>query len=245
TITDLDGYYAIKVPSGNVALSYSFIGYTPEERLLGSNTVNVHMNQEIQNLDEVIVIGYGVQKKSSLTGSVTSVTSSSILGGIPGVSGNISKLLNGKVAGVSVSSISGTPEGRFQISIRGAATPLDFEKKPLFIINGQVFTGDISDLDPSIIQNMVILKDAEATAIYGSRGANGVVIVETQPGAFKSTQAPFKGADIDASFLEAANQSSSIRNNFSDYAFWHPDLMTDGEGKASFEVVFPDDVTSW
>jgi TonB-dependent SusC/RagA subfamily outer membrane receptor len=245
TITDIDGYYSIKVPPGNVALSYSFVGFMPEDRLLGTNTTNVHMNQDINRMEEVVVVGYGVQKKSNITASFSTVTSSSLLGGIPGVSGNISRLLNGKMAGVSVSSFSGTPEGQFQISIRGTSTPLAFEKTPLFIINGQVFTGDISELDPSIIQNMVILKDEEATAIYGSRGANGVVIVETQPGAFKSTQAPFKGADYDETFLEAASQSSSIRANFSDYAFWQPDLLTDKEGKASFEVVFPDDVTSW
>jgi len=90
TVTDLDGYYSIKVPSGNVALSFSFIGYIPEDRMLGQDVINVHMSPAEMRMDEVVVIGYGVQKKSNLTASVTSVTTSSILGGIPGVSGNIS-----------------------------------------------------------------------------------------------------------------------------------------------------------
>ena len=245
TVTDINGYYSIKVPIGNVALSYSFVGYNPEDRMLGNSVINVHLNPALLALEEVVVIGYGVQRKSDLTGSVATLTSGNLLGGIPGVSGNISQRLQGQVAGVSISSFGGTAEGKFHISIRGTSTPVAFEKTPLFIINGIVYMGDISAIDPSLIQNMVILKEAEATALYGARGVNGVVIVQTHPGAFKTTQTPFKGADFDETFLEAAGQSNSIRNNFADYAFWNPDLLTDKDGKASFEVVFPDDVTSW
>jgi TonB-dependent SusC/RagA subfamily outer membrane receptor len=245
TITDLDGYYSIKVPPGNNILNFSFIGFVSEDKPLGySDIVNVNLRADILRLEEVVVVGYGTTKKSMVTGSVSTVTSSSLLGGIPGISGNISESLQGKVAGVSISSNSGVPGSAVEISIRGSST-IEFDKTPLYIINGNVYTGDISELDPAIIQNIEILKDESATAIYGSRGANGVVIIETQPGAFKTTEASLKGAEYDDTFLEAASQSSSIRDNFSDYAFWQPSLITDQNGNAGFEVVFPDDVTSW
>ena len=245
TITNLDGYYSIKVPPGNNILNFSFIGYLSEDKPLGySDILNVNLRADVCKLEEVVVVGYGVQKKSMLTGSVSTVTTSSLLSGMPGVSGNISESLQGRVAGVSISSNSGAPGSAVEISIRGAST-IEFDKTPLYIINGNVYTGDISELDPAIIKNIEILKDASATAIYGSRGANGVVIIETEAGAFKTTEASLKGAEYDETFLEAASQSSSIRDNFSDYAFWQPNLITDKEGKTAFEVIFPDDVTSW
>ena len=246
TITDLNGYYSLKVPSNNNVLIFSFIGYLAEELPISyNNVVNVNLTADIQKLDEVVVIGYGVVKKYDLTGSLATVTSQSLLGSIPGVSGNISQALQGKAAGVVITQ-SGTPGRGVNISIRGCSAPVTFNKSPLYIINGNVFTGDISELDPSLIQNIQILKDENATAIYGAKGANGVVILETNPGAFKSTASQSnKGADFDEAFLEAASQSGSIRENFSDYAFWQPKLKTDKEGKAYFEVTFPDDVTSW
>ncbi len=245
TITDLDGYYSIKLPVGYNLLVYSFIGYKPEEVPVGyAGVQNIELIQDVQNLEEVVVIGYGVQKKSMLTGSVSTVPTSSLLGGMPGVSGNISESLQGRVAGITISSKTGATGSAVEISIRGSST-IEFDKTPLYIINGNVFTGDISELDPAFIKNIDILKDASATAIYGSRGANGVVIIETEAGTFKTTETSLKGAEYDETFMEAASQASSIRNNFSDYAFWQPSLITDKEGKTSFEVIFPDDVTSW
>ncbi len=248
TITNLDGYYSIKVPPGNNILNFSFLGYESQEVVAnGQNIINVTFTSELlmmQELEEVVVVGYGTTRKAYLTGSVTTISTSSLLSGIPGVSGNISERLKGRVAGVSISSNSGVPGGAVEISIRGVST-VEFDKTPLYIINGNVYTGDILDLDSAIIQNIEILKDASATAIYGSRGANGVVIIETEAGAFKTTEASLKGAEYDETFLEAASQSSSIRDNFSDYAFWQPSLITDKDGKTGFDVVFPDDVTSW
>ncbi len=248
TVTNLDGYYSIKVPRGNSVLEFSFIGYESQEVIVnGQNTINVTFTPELlmmQELQEVVVVGYGTTRRADLTASITTVTTSSLLGGMPGVSGNVSESLQGRVAGVSISSNSGAPGSGVEIRIRGAST-IEFDKPPLYIINGNVYTGDISELDPAIIQNIEILKDASATAIYGSRGANGVVIIETEAGAFKTTEASLKGAEYDETFLEAASQSSSIRDNFSDYAFWQPNLITDKEGKTGFDVIFPDDVTSW
>ena len=247
TLTDLNGYYALKIPANHTVLSFSFIGFETLEKSIGStNIVNSTLKPQSNNLEEVVVIGYGTVRKSSLTGSAVSVASQSLLaGGIPGMNGNISNSLTGKVAGVQVTMIKGSPGGPVQISIRGASS-IDFSKTPLYIVNGKVFTGDIAELDPALILNISILKGQEATAIYGTQAANGVVIIETKAGTFKSAMAQAnKGTDFDNAFFEAVSQSSSIRESFSDYAFWQPKLTTDKAGKAGFEVTFPDDVTSW
>ncbi|MBE0655458.1 MAG: carboxypeptidase-like regulatory domain-containing protein, partial [Bacteroidales bacterium] len=243
TTTDMNGYYSIKVPPGNTILNFSFIGMNSEDKQFGNDGIlNVNLQASAMHLDEVVVVAYGV-RKSNLTGSIATITTNNLLGGIPGVSGNISQSLQGSVAGVTITK-SGIPGSGVEIRIRGNST-VQLDQTPLYIINGNVYTGDISDLDPSIIQHIEVLRGEDATALYGTRASNGVVIIETQPGAFKSTQTSLKGADYDETFLEAASQSSSIRDNFSDYAFWQPSLITDNDGKASFEVVFPDDVTSW
>ncbi len=245
TVTDAAGYYSIKVPSGNNSLNFSFIGYVSEDKPLGYDGVlNVKLSADMSNIEEVVVVGFSSQKQSYLVGSAYTVTSSRTLGGIPGVSGNISESLQGQVSGISISSNNEAPGSAVEFHIRGASS-IKFEQAPLYIINGNVFTGDISELDPATIQGMQVLKDASATSIYGARAVNGVVIIETQPGAFKAASPMSKGADYDDAFLEAAAQAGSIRDNFSDYAFWEPSLVTDENGKASFEVTFPDDVTRW
>lgn len=243
TISNIDGYFSINVPQNYHTLVYSFVGFDTEERQIGQDDVsNVSMTPSLMALDEVVVMGYGIQRKSSLTASVSTV-SPGLLKGMPGVSGNISQRLPGTVSGVIISSDARSMETK--ITIRGSST-INFDKPPLYIINGNIYNGDISKLDPNLIQNIQVLKDAEATALYGARAANGVVIIETGGNAFKEATNPgAKGADYDAAFLEAASQASSIRENFSDYAFWQPRLITDKDGKASFDVTFPDDVTSW
>ncbi len=243
TVSNIDGYFSIKVPQNYNTLVYSFIGFDTEERQIGQDDVsNVGMSPSLLGLDEVVVVGYGVQRKSSVTASVSTV-SPGLLRGIPGVSGNISQVLQGKVSGVAISYDEKSEST--EIMIRGSSS-VSFDKTPLYIINGNIYNGDISKLDLNLIQNIQILKDAEATTLYGSKAANGVVIIETGSSAFKETpNQGVKGADYDAAFLEAASQASSIRENFSDYAFWQPQLITDKDGKASFEVIFPDDVTSW
>ncbi len=247
TVTNLDGYYSIKVPPGYNTLNFSFVGYVSEDRYIGNNKlINVNLTPDILQLDEIVVIGYGTAKKSLLTASVATVNSNSLINGITDLSSNISEVIEGKAAGIIINSIEGAPGNNIQIAIRGVSTPVLFDKIPLFIIDGNVYTGDISEIDPSFITKIEILKDTDALAIYGTRGANGVVIIETQQGTFKNPSLAMKGAEYyDDTFLEAAGQSNSIRNNFSDFAFWEPSLTTNKEGKVSFEVVFPDDITSW
>ncbi|HYW96038.1 MAG TPA: alpha-2-macroglobulin family protein, partial [Bacteroidales bacterium] len=152
---------------------------------------------------------------------------------------DLTSALQGKVSGVS---ITGETGGAVNIKIRGASTER-FDKQPLYVIDGQIYAGDINDLDPNLISNIQILKDAKATALYGAQGANGVVLIVTG-GAFKPAGA-LAEAEYDDAFYEASGTSHSLRTDFSDFAFWQPELLTDENGKARFEVTFPDDVTSW
>ncbi|MGV8094151.1 MAG: carboxypeptidase-like regulatory domain-containing protein [Mangrovibacterium sp.] len=246
TMTGLNGYYSLKVPRNNNTLVFSFVGYTTEERKINDQPViNVNLSADVTGLDEVVVVGYGVQTKSALTGSIAGISTVPAMKGIPAVSGSISRALHenaGAIEFIPGDNSAGRP---FEITIRGSSV-LASKQPPLYIVNGNVFTGNIADLDPQLIRNIEILKDASATAIYGARGANGVVIIETKDGTFQPTlMRADKEPVFDETFLEAAFQSSSIRENFSDYAFWQPTLVTDKNGKASFEVTFPDDITSW
>lgn len=135
-------------------------------------------------------------------------------------------------------------KGMVSIIIPGAQT-VYFEKTPLFIVNGNIYAGDISAINPAHIEKIEILKDSKATAPYGENGIHGVVVITTTPGTYGAGATWDKGAAYDAAFFEAAMKSGTIRNRFSDYAFWEPRLTTDENGKVSFEVVFPDDVTAW
>lgn len=240
TLSNLDGYYSLNVPRGNNILAFSFIGYEQKEYDISDKKIlNVNLTPSVLKLDEVVVVGYGVQRKSALTGSVAAVTTA----GIQGMESVLATSLAGKVAGVEIFH-SNVRDSAVIIQIRGVGTA-SFEAEPLYVIDGVVYTGNIKEIDPGLIKGIQVLKDPKATAIYGARGANGVVLINTG-GVFLATKAPgLLGADYDAAFAETASQASSIRNNFSDYAFWQPELVTDKQGKASFKVTFPDDVTSW
>jgi TonB-dependent SusC/RagA subfamily outer membrane receptor len=240
TLSNLDGYYSLNVPRGNNILSFSFIGYQQKDFDISDKKIlNVNLKAETLALQEVVVVGYGLQKKSFLTGSVAVVNTT----GIPGMESSLTSSLAGKVAGVVITR-SNVPDSVVSIQIRGSGTT-NFQGEPLYIVDGVIFTGNINELNPNLIKGIQILKDSQATAIYGARGTNGVVLINTG-GIFLATKSPgLLGAEYDETFLEGASQSSSIRNNFSDNAFWQPKLVTDKEGKASFKIKFPDDVTSW
>ena len=240
TISDLNGFYSINVPKNRNELIFSFIGYKEEVIDISyGNNVDVYMTEDVMGLDEVVVIGYGSQKKSSLTGSVSSLSTS----GIPGIESNMAGTLQRKISGIEIIK-SGIPGDGVSILIRGANT-VNFAAEPLYIIDGVVYMGDISALNPHLIKNIQILKDADATAIYGAKGANGVVIINTG-GNFKPTQSMDSTVpDDELPFSTESLKESSIRNNFSDYAFWEPQLTTDKEGKVTFTTKFPDDVTNW
>ena len=198
TITDIDGNYKIDVPNSKSVLVFSFIGYAKQEIPVGNKTViNVTMKDDTQLLDEVVVVAYGTSRKGDLTGAITSVrpdeneASKAI---------SIDNLLQGKVAGLSMSVSSSTPGAANSITIRGANS-LRGDNQPLYVIDNvpQASTGEfaqsamgggdfqiaqdpLSSLNPSDIEDITVLKDASATAIYGSRGANGVILITTKKG---------------------------------------------------------------
>ena len=247
TITDVNGHYAINVPTDKDELVFSYTGFQSQNvRVDQSGLVNLGMAEGAVLLDEVVVSAYAlsmIKQDMSVAGSI--VESQNLLGGIPAIEGRMFNSLAGKVAGITVVSGNGQPGAGIEISIRGAQT-LKFDKQPLYIIDGAVFTGDITAIDPALIEKMEVIRGAEAIAIYGSRAANGVVLIQSKNGTIRTTMSlENKGAHYDDTFLESVSKASAIRNNFSDYAFWQPRLVTDIEGKANFTVTFPDDVTSW
>ena len=173
--TDLDGNFSIKASNGQT-LVFSCIGYAEKEVVVSGSTLNVALETDSYMLDEVVAIGYGVMKKSDLTGSVASVKGEQLK---KTPASGIDQALQGVAAGVTVNANSGQPGAAAEVRVRGIGTVNN--AAPIFVVDG-VIVDDISFLSPSDIASTEILKDASATAIYGSRGANGVILVTTTKG---------------------------------------------------------------
>ncbi|MDB5262379.1 MAG: TonB-dependent receptor plug, partial [Adhaeribacter sp.] len=179
TITDAGGNYTLSVPNNNMILVFSFIGYVPKEvNINGRTTVDIRMEPDTKALEEVVVVGYGTQKKSDLTGAVGSVKASQLTER-PAV--NLEQALAGRIAGVNVSTNSGRPGGRTAIAIRGYSS-VNAANDPLYVVDGIIWAGGINTLNPNDIEAIDVLKDASSTAIYGTRGSNGVIIITTKRG---------------------------------------------------------------
>ncbi|MBQ8500766.1 MAG: TonB-dependent receptor [Bacteroides sp.] len=185
TITDMDGNFTLSVPQG-ATLVVSFIGYKTEE-IAAAPSVVVELKDDAELLSEVVVIGYGVVKKNDATGSVTAIKPDKIS---KGMTTNAQDMMQGKIAGVSVISDGGTPGGSSTIRIRGGAS-LNASNDPLIVIDGlamdnagvQGLSNPLAMVNPNDIETFTVLKDASATAIYGSRASNGVIIITTKKGA--------------------------------------------------------------
>ncbi len=186
TITDFDGNYHLSVPKGS-QLTYNFIGFESKTVTINEQqTVNVTLLEDVAKLDEVVVVGYGQMKRTDLTGSVVSVSSDAIE---KTVSTSIDQVLQGRAAGVQVQQNSGAPGASTSIRIRGINS-LNSSNEPIVVIDGVIIDAStesetsnaLSSINPSDIVSMDILKDASATAIYGSKGANGVIIIVTKKG---------------------------------------------------------------
>jgi len=185
TITDFDGKYILKnIPAG-ATLIFSFVGMENKEILLeGRTQVDVVLVEQTIGLEEVVAIGYGVQRKEAVTGSVASVGGEELRAV---AASNISQSLQGRVAGVEMMQTSSRPGAEMQIRIRGTRS-LTASNDPLIVLDGIPFAGSLQDINPSDIKSLDILKDASATAVYGSRGANGVIIVTTFKGDSKDKE---------------------------------------------------------
>lgn len=184
TITDLDGKYSIQAKPKDI-LVFSYIGMAMQEvPVKGKKVIDVQLKQDNKVLDEVVVVGYGTTRRGDLTGSVVSVRSDDLM---KTPTSNVASALAGRVAGVQVTQAEGGPGAGISIRVRGGMS-ITQSNEPLYIIDGFPSEDGISDLDPGEIASIDILKDASATAIYGARGANGVVVVTTKGGEKKDTK---------------------------------------------------------
>jgi iron complex outermembrane receptor protein len=191
TSTDPDGNFRITgLANGAVTVTVSYIGYTPYDQAVtisGSTTTNINLKPDAQNLTEVVVIGYGTAEKKNLTGSISTVSSKDFQ---KGTITTPEQLIQGKVAGVNITSNGGAPGAGSQIRIRGGAS-LNASNDPLIVIDGVPLSGStianvanpLSMVNPNDIETFTVLKDANATAIYGSRASNGVILITTKKGA--------------------------------------------------------------
>ncbi|MBN1117572.1 MAG: TonB-dependent receptor [Bacteroidales bacterium] len=179
TITDIDGAYTIQNVPADASISFSFVGYLTETiAVAGQSNLSVNLIPDITALSEVVVVGYGTQRKEAVTGSVASIGGDEIRAV---ASSNITQALQGRLPGVQLSQTSSKPGAEMQIRIRGTRS-LSADNNPLIVLDGIPFSGSIGDINPSDIKSIDILKDASATAIYGSRGANGVILLTTNKG---------------------------------------------------------------
>ena len=178
TETDFDGKYSIKASSEDI-LIFRYLGYLSIDKTIGSSSIiNVSMKEDANILDEVVIVGYGTTTKKSFTGTASVVSSENI--DAKAVS-NVAQALIGEVSGVSVTRTNGRPGSSATIRIRGFSS-IEGNSAPLYVVDGVPFSGDINAINPNDIESTTILKDASATAIYGARGANGVVLLTTRKG---------------------------------------------------------------
>ena len=207
--TDIDGRYSLKVPASAKQLLFSYVGYHNLTAGITSDVVDVTLHPDNEILDEVVVIGYGTQKKNDLTGSVSSVGEKDFN---QGLISSPEELINGKIAGVQITSNGGSPNGGSTIRIRGGAS-LNASNDPLIVLDGvpmekgDGITGSgnfLSMINPNDIESMTILKDASSTAIYGSRASNGVIIINTKKGS---------GSGIKVSFQTTNSLGNATRHN--------------------------------
>jgi TonB-linked SusC/RagA family outer membrane protein len=188
--TNMVGEFTLSVPDTKATLVFSFVGYEPKEVLVGNQSqINVQLQTDVKALSEVVVVGYGTQKSKDLTGSVATINQA-VIKDLPVAS--VDQKMIGQVAGVQISQPSGSPGGGTSVRIRGSGS-LGAGNEPLYVIDGLPYTSGLSRdfnplslINPNDIESISILKDASSTAIYGSRGANGVIMITTKKGKFNS-----------------------------------------------------------
>jgi len=189
TVTDLDGNFTIQVKN-NAKLQFSFVGYISQTVPVDGRTkIAVTLKEDSKTLEEVVVVGYGTAKKSDVTGSIASINEKA-LKEVPVA--NVAQSMQGRIAGVQIQQTSTRPGGASQIRIRGTRS-LTASNDPLIIVDGIPFGGSFNDIAPDDIKSVDILKDASATAIYGSRGANGVILITTNRGNYQKATVSYNG----------------------------------------------------
>ncbi len=189
TTTDMDGNYALDVTDGNGILVFSYVGYMSQEiPVQGQNSINISLVEDVQNLDEVVVVGYGTQSRREISGSVTNITSRDFN---KGLASNAADLLQGKVAGLVITKGNGDITSDATVRLRGTSS-LTGSSAPFVVIDG-VPGGDLNSVAPQDIESISILKDASSAAIYGSRSASGVILITTKKGSVTNTRVSYEG----------------------------------------------------
>ncbi len=240
TITDLDGNFSLEVPKGSKDLTISFIGYQTKTVGISDNAIlRVKLEPFTQQLNDVVVVGYGTQRKSDLTGSVSNISSDDFN---VGLINSPEQLINGKVSGVQIMTGSGSPTAGSTIRIRGGAS-LNASNDPLIVLDGvPLETGGISGsnnflslINPNDIENMTILKDASSTAIYGSRASNGVILITTKKGTTDKPKISFSTTNSIQTVDRTAKMLS--RNEFVD--------VVNANGSDAQKALLGDSNTDW
>ena len=178
TITDVNGRFSLQVPAGRKTLRITYVGMEPLEVAVSNKPLRIQLRSDLNDLDEVVVVAYGTQKKTSLTGAIQEVKSEEIL---LRPTSSVASALEGTVTGVQVNSTYGVPGSDPSIRIRGIGT-VNGSSSPLYILDGVPYGGNISDLNPQDIESMSVLKDAASAALYGNRASNGVILITTKKG---------------------------------------------------------------
>lgn len=223
TITDMNGHFSLEVEEGAV-LQISYIGYANQEIEVGNqNKLSIALKEDAEALDELVVVGYGMMKKSDLTGSLSSVNSEDLTAFA--VSNPI-QALQGRAAGVNITTNSGSPEGSFTVRIRGANS-IRANNDPLYIVDG--FPANVSSVNPDDIESVEVLKDASASAIYGSRGSNGVVLITTKSGRKGRTQVSYDGSYGFQSHINKLDMMDAT-----DYMLFYNEQQLNDKGAAYF-----------
>ncbi len=228
-VTDADGKFTLDVPDGSDVLLISFIGYNTERITIGSQTTfDIILIEDLQSLEEIVVIGYGTQKKSDLTGALSSIDSD-VIRQVP--TATVGQALQGLAPGVTITGRSGTPGSESTIRIRGFGTINN--SNPYIIVDG--VPGSLNNLNPGDIESIEILKDASATAIYGSNGANGVVLVTTKRGkegkitvnvdSYVGAQKAWRGLDVLSGPEWAMLHNEGNRNDGNPEQFANPESL--------------------
>ncbi|GHV36104.1 SusC/RagA family TonB-linked outer membrane protein [Bacteroidia bacterium] len=227
--TDINGTFSLTIPSNATVFEVSFTGYEKKQvQITAQSSYSVVLAEEATALDEVVVIGYGTQKKRDLTGAVSSVSAKDL---IAKPVSNISEALQGSLAGVQVTTSEGSPDAEITIRVRGGGS-ITGSNAPLYIVDGFP-TNSISDISPNDIQNIDVLKDASSTAIYGSRGANGVIIVTTKSGESGKIS-------VDYNFYFGIQKIAKKLNVLKpyDYALWQYEAALLGDNMTKYNQIF-------
>ncbi|MEO1011284.1 MAG: SusC/RagA family TonB-linked outer membrane protein [Bacteroidota bacterium] len=224
--TDFDGNYSITVSNANVALAFTYIGFeTQEIAISGNATIDVSMVATASTLDEVVVVGYGAVKKKDLTGAVAQLDAAEVS---HQSTNSVTDVLRGNIAGLAIGNAT-SPSGVSNIQIRGNNS-INADSSPLIVVDGFIFNGSLADIAPQDIDKLDVLKDASSAAVYGARGANGVILITTKRG---TSEKPTITINTSVGFAQDA--SGERPYSASEYADWRVEVFKSSRGNLAQE----------